>query len=167
MKVRGLALILLSGIVLLACACEGDRGAEPTPTPKPTDTKEESAYWDDDNTLQNTIGIWRGRYPDEPIPAVNGTVTVDGEERYIVDFCYLYGGTYSGDMQSYKLVPESAISINGADNDNCDKYPKSPTLCHREYHYIWAMDEIGVVYSTCIGDDCWANNESGFQGVYP
>ena len=167
MRVKGFALILLSGIVLLACACEGDGGAEPTPTPKPTNTKEERAYWDDDNTLQNTIGTWRQRYPDEPIPIVNGTVAIDGEERTIVDFCYLYGGASSGDMQSLKLVPESAISINGADNDNCDNYPKSPTLCHRNYHYIWAMDEIGVVYSTCIGDECWSNNESGFQGVYP
>jgi len=158
---------LLSILPAFILACEGENGAEPTPTPKPTNTKEESAYWDDDNTLQNTIGIWRGRYPDEPIPAVNGTVTIDGEERYIVDFCYLYGGASSGDMQSYKLVPESAISINGAYNDNCDKYPNSPPPCNRTHHYIWAMDEIGRIYSACIGDECWENNKNGFQGVWP
>ena len=111
--------------------------------------------------------MWRQYYPNEPIPAVNGTIVIDGEERYIVDFVYLVGGTYVGIEPPYQLQPESAILINGSDNDNCDNYPESPTYCNRNDHYIWAMDEIGKVYSACIGDDCWANNESGFQGVYP
>ena len=96
-----------------------------------------------------------------------GFVTVDGEERTIVDFCYLYGGTEIGRLPPLKLLPEAAVSINGTDNDNCDKYPNAPPPCNRTHHYIWVMDEIGKVYSACIGDECWANNESGFQGVYP
>jgi len=154
---------LLSIFPILACG-EG-KGAEPTPTPENINGK--LAYMDGDLNLQTTIGKWTDYYADEPIPTINSTVSIDGEERYIVDFCYLSGGTYVGEMPPYKLLPESAISINGADNDNCDNYPNSPPPCNRTHHYIWAIDETGKLYSACIGDDCWENNKDGFQGVWP
>jgi hypothetical protein len=130
-----------------------------------TDKPDYLAYLNGETNLQLTIGRWRDFYPNEPIPTINVTVSIDGEERYIVDLCYLIGGTEVDETRMQR--PESAISIDGAYNDNCDKYPNAPPPCNRTHHYIWAIDEIGKVYSACIGDDCWENNKDGFQGVWP
>lgn len=166
MKRAKIALIALLSILpafILACGI-GD-GAEPTPTPE--NTKGRLAYMDGDLNLQCAIGKWTDRYPDGPMPTVNDTVFIDGEERYIVDFCSLFGVASSGELPPFRILPESAISIDGPDNDNCDKDPNSPPPCNLTHHYIWAMDEIGKVYSACIGDDCRENNKDGFQGVWP
>jgi len=165
MKRAMIAVIALLSILPIL-ACNAGNGAEPTPTPTAVTGKPDYlAYMDDETNLQLTISKWRDRYPNEPIPTINATVLIDGEERYVIDFCYLIGGTDVGDTRL--LRPKSAISIDGPDNDNCDNYPSSSPSCNRTHHYIWAMDEIGKVYSACIGDDCWENNKDGFQGVWP
>ena len=35
-------------------------------------------------------------------------------------------------------------------------------------HYIWIIDPIRYeLFSVCVGNDCWANDEDGYQGVWP
>jgi hypothetical protein len=60
-------------------------------------------------------------------------------------------------------VSEGVASIEGSDNDNCDAGCGG---CLAASHYIWAADEYGI-YSTCVGADCEANGEDGYQGVWP
>ena len=92
-------------------------------------------------------------------PTINGTVNVDGYDSQIVDICALL--TSAGGILSE--VSEGVASIEGSDNDNCDAGCGG---CLAASHYIWAADEYGI-YSTCVGADCEANGEDGYQGVWP
>lgn len=97
---------------------------------------------------------------DEMMPTLNSTVSIGGSDYRIVDVCVLLVADWG--MLSEGSI--SCISINGSDNDNCDAGCEG---CQSDYHYVWAVDDEDNVYSTCVGDDCEANGEDGFQGVWP
>jgi hypothetical protein len=97
---------------------------------------------------------------DGKLPVINATVNIGGHDFQIVDICALLT---SGDSM-LSDVPVGLASVNGSGNDNCDAGCEG---CHSDYHYVWAVDDEGNVYSTCVGEDCDANGEDGFQGVWP
>ena len=76
---------------------------------------------------------------------------------YVLDFCYLL------DYIPFEL-PVCCYGQSGEEGTNF--YTGN---CSNPYkgHYIWLVDKNGNVCSVCVGDDCWANNESGYQGVWP
>jgi len=92
---------------------------------------------------------------------------------YVLDLCYLVEYTKSWADESFymhdrPMVPlELPICCYGqSGQEGTNFYTGS---CSNPYsgHYIWLVDEVGNVCSVCVGDDCWANNESGYQGVWP
>jgi hypothetical protein len=92
-------------------------------------------------------------------PTINGTVNVSGYDSQILDICALLTSAEGG----LNEVPEGIAAVDGSDNDNCDA---GCAGCSAASHYVWAIDDYGV-YSTCVGDECDANGEDGFQGVWP
>ena len=96
---------------------------------------------------------------DGVFPTINGTVNVSGYDLQILDICALL--TSAGGILSE--VSGGVASIEGSNNDNCDAGCGG---CLAASHYIWAADEYGI-YSTCVGADCEANGEDGYQGVWP
>ena len=84
---------------------------------------------------------------------------------YVLDFCYLLSYTGYGDYKYFPFeLPECCYGQAGQEGTNF--YTGN---CTNPYngHYVWLVDRNGYVCSVCIGDDCWANNESGYQGVWP
>ncbi|MFA5056090.1 MAG: hypothetical protein WC562_07970 [Dehalococcoidia bacterium] len=94
------------------------------------------------------------------LPIINGTITINDSDYHIIDICALL--TSKGGDLNY--VPDGCASVNNSDNDNCDA---GCSGCNANYNYIWAIDTNGSVYSTCIGEDCEANSENWYQGVFP
>ena len=109
--------------------------------------------------LQNAVQDYQDKN-EGGFPTVNGNVTVNGSLYHIIDICALL--VSNGGKLSY--TPGNCVRINGSDNDNCDGGCEG---CWEYSHYIWAIDESGNVYSTCIGSDCSAYNTDGYQGVWP
>lgn len=169
MRVKGFALILLLGILLtsgLACGEGGDEGVTPKKTPVTT-LLPSRAYAIDRTHVEDMAWVYKDHISDE-LPVVNGSVIIDGQECKILDLVKLH--VMSSVEEEYVLwwgIPKSRISINGSNNDNCDSDFNKGVSCNPDAHYIWAVCEDGWTKSTCIGNDCWANNKSGFQGVYP
>ena len=122
-------------------------------------TCRECAYDSAKIELQNAVNDYQNKN-NGAVPTINGTVTVNGSLCHIIDICALLvseGGKLN-------QVPDGYISINGSDNDNCDA---GCTGCWEYSHYIWAVDDEGDVYSTCIGDYCNASGVDGYQDVWP
>jgi hypothetical protein len=94
------------------------------------------------------------------LPTINSTVTINGSTYRIIDICALL----TQNEESLQTVNDSLWSGNGTDDDNCDS---GCAQCNAYGSYIWAIDEQGNVYSTCIGEYCEANGEDGYQGVWP
>jgi prepilin-type N-terminal cleavage/methylation domain-containing protein len=93
------------------------------------------------------------------LPPTVGTVNISGNKS-ILDMCSLI--TPGGMLRT---APEGCILINGSNNDNCDGGNCSG--CVVSWHYIWAIDQQGNVFSACVGPDCAANNMTGYQDVWP
>jgi hypothetical protein len=93
------------------------------------------------------------------LPVDGSTVTVDSSPYHIIDMCALVDGT------NLQEVPDSCGAIWGGSNDNCDA--DGCPGCSVRYHYIWAVDTNGVVVSSCVGTECRAHGEDGFQNVWP
>ena len=119
---------------------------------------EEAAY---NSAYNDLLGAVSSYYIDNDgvFPTINGTVNVSGYDLQILDICALL--TSAGGILSE--VSEGVASVEGSDNDNCDAGCGG---CLAASHYIWAADEYGI-YSTCVGAECEANSEDGFQGVWP
>jgi hypothetical protein len=118
------------------------------------------------DNIQNAVQYYQDKN-EGGLPTVNGTVTVNGSLCHIIDICALLvseGGKLS-------QIPDSCVSINGSDNDNCDagcgENSQPWNSCTEYSHYIWVVDESGNVHSTCVGSDCNAYNTDGYQGVWP
>lgn len=75
----------------------------------------------------------------------------------IIDICSIVG-------YYLQRVPEGCYGESGEVNTN---FYSGNCENPSEGHYIWLIDSSGSVYSTCVGEDCNANNEDGYQGVYP
>ena len=90
---------------------------------------------------------------------------------YVLDFCYLleyctedtWGGCDDYEYFPFEL-PECCYGQSGEEGANF--YTGN---CSNPYngHYVWLVGDMGNVCSVCVGDDCWSNNESGYQGVWP
>jgi hypothetical protein len=122
-------------------------------------TLEEQAYDAVYSGLQNAVMVYAAN-GSGMFPTINGTVNISGYDFQIIDICTLLtseGGTLSE-------VPEGIASFDGADNDNCDAGCDG---CLETNHYIWAVDDYGYIYSTCVGASCSDYNSDGYQGVWP
>jgi hypothetical protein len=93
-------------------------------------------------------------------PTTGETVTIDEGTFNIIDVCQLIdtGPESPGVLEG---VPRSCADTA---HDNCEL---GPFNCYSDGHYIWLVGKEVDVYSTCVGDDCAANDEDGYQGVYP
>jgi len=83
---------------------------------------------------------------------------------YVLDFCYMMDSE-SGYFKDFPFeLPVCCYGQSGEEGTNF--YTGN---CSNPYkgHYIWLVDKNGNVCSVCVGDDCWANNESDYQGVWP
>jgi hypothetical protein len=116
------------------------------------------AWTDWKDKLQDAVTEYRTAN-NGSLPIVgSGAVIVDDEQQYMIDMCRLK----EANLMPYP--PENAISIPGADNDNCDGGNCS---CYNDAHYVWTADSNGSVHSACIGDKCHAHNADGYQDVWP
>jgi hypothetical protein len=97
---------------------------------------------------------------DGALPVVNATVNISGYDYQIIDICALL--TSAGGILSE--VPVGLASVDSPNDDNCDAGCEG---CHADFHYIWAVDEEGSVYSACVGANCSEYNRDDFQGVWP
>lgn len=118
-----------------------------------------SAYGTLRDQIQNVVTAYTTINNTELPPTV-GTVNISGNKS-ILDMCsiLLPGGFM-------RTAPDGCISINGSNNDNCDS-AMNCSGCRATFHYIWAIDFSGNVYSACVGSDCKANNADGYQDVWP
>ncbi len=85
---------------------------------------------------------------------------------WVLDLCYLLN--YCTECETLEYFPfELPICCYGHSGEEGTNFYTGN--CTNPYHgnYIWLVDEIGEVCSVCVGDDCWAHNESGYQGVWP
>ena len=108
--------------------------------------------------IQNAVTAYMVETMGELPPTV-GTVTVDGQTYDIFDICSLVG-----EDELLRTLPDGCAEVSGAGNDNCDM---GSCECDSSAHYVWVVDDVGNVYSTCRGRICDANNADGFQGVWP
>ncbi len=94
-------------------------------------------------------------------PTTGETVTIDEGTFKIIDMCQLVDTVaFEPDVLEALLRPCADTA-----HDNCEL---GPCNCHSDAHYIWLVDPDSLkVYSTCVGDDCAANNQDGYQGVWP
>ena len=120
---------------------------------------DESAYNTVDSQIQNAVMAYATEH-EGVFPTINGTVNISGYDLQIINICSLL--TSEGGM--LREVPDSVASINGSDNDNCDAGCDG---CLDTNHYLWAIDEYGYIYSTCVGANCSEYNTDGYQGVWP
>ena len=123
--------------------------------PDPNKQAYDSAY----NSLQNAAMAYATEH-EGVFPTINGTVNISSYDYQLVDICPLL--TSEGGILNE--MPEGVTSINGSDNDNCDAGCEG---CLDTNHYLWAIDEYGYVFSTCVGSNCSEYNADGYQGVWP
>ena len=113
----------------------------------------EDAYNTANNEINAAVKDYQTKH-NELSPIINTS------DHNIINVCALLismGGTL-------RLTPEGLWSGNGSSDDNCDGGCEG---CSNTSHYVWAVDEQGNVYSTCIGEDCEANGEDGYQDIWP
>jgi hypothetical protein len=142
-------------LVILLCVvgiCIIAAGGHPTP-------HEKSLYHRAETELQNAVNDYQNRN-NGALPTLNGTVTINSSAYKIIDICPLL--TQSG--ESLKTVVESLWYGNGSNADNCSS---GCAECTAYGNYIWAVDDEGNVYSTCVGTYCNASGVDGYQDVWP
>jgi hypothetical protein len=141
-----IVLMMLAGVWIMAA------GGQSSPS-------KEGAYGIVKTELQNAVNDFQNNN-NVSLPTINGTVIINSSTYWIIDICPLLTQN-EGSLQ--KLI-DTLWSGNDSDDDNCDG---GCAECQAYGSYIWAIDEQGNVYSTCIGEDCEANGEDGYQGVFP
>jgi len=116
--------------------------------------------------IQNAVTAYIAEHDGE-LPPHQGTYNIsthypkDNITCDVIDICALVNK--SGDM--LRVMPDGSYGERGESSTNfysgeCDNLGEAG-------EYVWLMDDIGNVYSTCIGDGCEANNEDGYQGTWP
>ena len=117
-------------------------------------------YRGDKETLKLAAIYYMGKTSTANPPTTGETVTIDEGTFNVLDICQLIDtGPFSPG-----LLDENLRSCADTANDNCEQ---GPCGCHADAHYIWLVGRELDFYSTCVGDDCAANYEDGYQGVYP
>jgi hypothetical protein len=136
-------LLILAGIVVMAA------GGHPTPG-------KEGAYDIVRTELQNAVKDYQNKNNGE-LPTINGTVTINGSDYRIINICPLLTLI----EESLQTVRDSLWCGNGSNDDNWDG---GCAECNVHSSYIWAVDDEGNVYSTCVGERCNTSGIDGFQG---
>ena len=93
-------------------------------------------------------------------PTTGETVTIDKGTFKIIDICQIVD-TVAFESE---ILEALLLSCTDTTHDNCEL---GPCNCNTDAHYIWLVDANIDIYSTCVGDDCAANNQDGYQGVWP
>ena len=97
------------------------------------------------------------------------SVTTSGKDYYVIAICPLL--TSSEPMGILRNVPATAHPKN-CFPDGANAQPGVTACmnqCVNQYtgHYLWLTTLNGDVASICLGEDCEAHGEDGFQCVYP
>jgi len=101
---------------------------------------------------------------------VVGPNVIDGERYYTMAVCPLLTSAFPpGILQE---VPASCEAKGCADSPNASGRNVIPNTAHNlsvtcTGHYRWLTTLKADIASMCIGDECRANDEDGYQGVYP
>jgi len=119
----------------------------------------EGAYKEAKIELQNAVSDYQSKNNGE-LPTINGTVTINGSVYQIIDICPLL--TQNG--ESLQTVIESLWCGNSSNDDNWDS---GCAECNAFSSYIWAADDEGHVYSTCVGEYCKVSGVDGYQDRWP
>lgn len=88
------------------------------------------------------------------LPMLNGTVNINGSVYHIVDVCLLLESNGG-------ILKHSSDCLWSASDDNCNG---SCEGCDSITSYIWAVDENGILHSTCVGQYCNSSGVDGYQG---
>jgi len=94
----------------------------------------------------------------------------DRNAGYVLDLCYLleYSSGKEESYEGHKMFPfELPICCYGQSGEEGTNFYTGNCTNPYQGHYVWLVDDNGNVCSVCVGDDCRANNESGYQGVWP
>ena len=142
--------IVICGIVALAGIMSIGGG---------TGTSPQAAYATVKEQLTSAVEVYQANNSGA-LPTLNGTVTINGSVYQIIDVCSLL--TSQGGL--LRNVPDGIWSSNGSTDDNCDSGCEG---CRNTSHYIWAVNSNGNLHSTCVGNDCKANGQDGYQGIWP
>ena len=97
--------------------------------------------------------------------SVNGSNVLESEDYYAIAVCRLLGSTSSGDiMKNLIYVTHSRNCV--AEGANAEPYA---TNCLNQCtgSYVWLTTINGNIASICMGDECTAHGEDGFQDVWP
>lgn len=118
-----------------------------------------------ESSVQAYLKAHAGEAPivNSTVISVNGSNVNTEENYYVIAACLLVGSNSSSGFSENALTlvhprncwPEGA----NAEPANC------LNLC--EGHYLWLTTRTGDVASICIGAECEAHGEDGYQGVYP
>ena len=119
----------------------------------------QAAYNTIKEELQNAVQYYQHNN-NGTLPTINGTMTINGSVCQILDICSLL----TSQNGTLRAVPDGIWSGNDSTDDNCDDGCEG---CFNTSHYVWTIDNNGSLYSTCVGEDCDANGEDGYQGVLP
>ena len=113
---------------------------------------------------------------------VKGSAIFEGEVYYPIAICPLLSSASPKGL--LRKVPASCEAKNCADTPQTSaNFNYSRNACDVPHnwgnntadklavtctgHYLWLTTETGDIASICIGDECLANDEDGYQGVYP
>jgi hypothetical protein len=122
-------------------------------------TCRECAYDSAKIELQNAVKDYQNKN-NGALPTINGTVTINGSVYQIINICPLL----TQNEESLQTVIESLWCGNGSNDDNWDG---GCSQCYAASSYIWAADDEGNVYSTCVGRYCNASGVDGYQDRWP
>jgi hypothetical protein len=116
-------------------------------------------YYTAKTELQNAVSDYQSKNNGN-LPTINGTVTTNGSTYRIIDICPLL----TQNEESLQTVYDSLWSGNSSNDDNCDS---GCAQCNAYGSYIWAVDNNGDVYSTCVGKYCNTSGVDGYQDAWP
>lgn len=121
-------------------------------------------------------------YSVNPTPRVNHSVVnvigpdvIEGAEYYVIAICPLSGSSYPKGI--LKFIPASVHPRNAyleGHNlpeeywQNCSSRSIDSECSYKcPGSYVWLTTMDGDIASICIGAECAAHGEDGYQGVYP
>jgi len=109
--------------------------------------------------LQNAVQDYQNEN-NGALPTINGTVTINGSTYRIINICPLV----TQNEEALQTVIESLWCGNSSNDDNWDG---GCAECNAYSSYVWAADDQGNVYSTCVGEHCNTSGIDGYQGWWP
>ena len=129
----------------------------------------DSAYDETRHQVEMAVLDYMARTGNRPV--TSDIVQIDGLNYGIIDICVLQM-SYSG-SDGPGILRQIPVSCADTINGNCDNASCMGNIssdaggCDPRAHYIWAATLRGGVKSACVGPDCDANNEDGYQGIWP